>query len=72
MKIRIKPSKREEIIVKNKKEVIQKSCIWDGSRCESGALKTSGVKVSGRCRNNENVLVSYAEECRYDSDPIGH
>ncbi len=42
--------------VRNKKEVIQRSRMWNGSRCESGALKTSGAKISGRCRNDESVL----------------
>ena len=42
--------------------------MWDGSQCESGALRTSGAKVSGRCRNDGSVLTSHAEECRPDSD----
>jgi hypothetical protein len=46
--------------------------MWDGSRYESGALRISGAKVSGRCRNDGSVLASYAEERRYDSDPVEH
>jgi hypothetical protein len=71
-KARVGPSRREEIVVRNKKEVIQRSRMWDGSRCESGALRISGAKVSGRCRNDGSVLASHAEERRHDSDPAGH
>ncbi len=69
-KARVGFLKKEEIVIKNKKEVIQRSRIWDGLQCESNALKTNGAKVLGYCRNDGNVLILYAEECCPDSDII--